>query len=92
MDTECFGLIFHSRLGVQISRLGSMIGSFETDSFTVRNNSLKIKGLPSIKVASIPEGDKKLIRILKTALRVTVRFVVKQVKQITPEDAPVSWY
>ena len=79
MDTECFGVIFHSGIGVQNSCLGSEIRSFETNSFTVRNNSVNIKGLPSVKVASIPEGDFKLVRIPKTALRATVQFVGKQV-------------
>ena len=44
---------------------------------------MKIKGLPSLKVSSIPEGDIKLVRILKTASLLTVQFVVKRVEQIT---------
>ncbi len=53
--------------------LNRKIRSLETDSFRILpNNKIKIKGLPGIKVRTIPEGKIKLVRIVKTALRVTV--------------------
>ena len=64
------------------------IRSFETDSYSFWGNKLRIKGLPSIKVRSIPEGEIKLVRILKTALRVVVQFVMAIEKEIAVSDAP----
>ena len=64
------------------------IRSFETDSFSIRDNKVKIKGLPSVKVRSIPEGEIKLVRILKTALRVVVQFVMAIEKEVVVSDAP----
>ena len=70
--------------------LNRKIRSLETDSFRILpNNKIKIKGLPGIKVRNIPEGKIKLVRILKTALRVTVQFVVEQVKEIVLSNAPI---
>ena len=70
--------------------LNRKIRSLETDNFRILpNNKIKIKGLPGIKVRNIPDGKIKLVRILKTALRVTVQFVVEQVKEIVPSNAPV---
>ena len=83
---------FHKKEGgkPRFKGLNRKIRSLETDSFRILpNNKIKIKGLPGIKVRNIPEGKIKLIRILKTALRVTVQFVVEQVKEIVPSNAPV---
>ena len=49
---------------------------------------MKIKRLPSIKVRSIPEGEIKLVRILKTALGVVVQFEMAIEKEVVVTDAP----
>ena len=64
------------------------IRSFQTDSFSIRGNKVKIKGLPSIKVRSIPEGEIRLVRVLQTALRVVVQFVMAIEKEVVVSDAP----
>ena len=64
------------------------IRSFQTDSFSIRGNKIKIKGLPSIKVRSIPGGEIKLVRVLQTALRVVVQFVTAIEKEVVVSDAP----
>ena len=64
------------------------IRSFQTDIFSIRGNKIKIKGLPSIKVRSIPEGEIRLVRVLQTALRVVVQFVVAIEKEVVGSDAP----
>lgn len=68
---------------------GSIEGnqSFETDSFSIRDTKVKIKGLLDIETRSIPEGEIKLVGLLKTALRVTVQFVVTIEKVETPSGA-----
>ena len=64
------------------------IRSFETVSFSVQDSKVKVKGLPNINVRSILYGEIKLIRILKTALRVVVQFVMAIEKEIVVSDAP----
>lgn len=60
--------------------------SFETDSFSIRDTKVKIKGLLNIETRSIPEGEIKLVGLLKTALRVTVQLVVRIEKVETPSN------
>ena len=49
--------------------------------------AILIKGLKPSIVKNIPEGDIKEIRIVRTAKRVNVKFVVAQEVDVTPSDA-----
>ena len=48
---------------------------------------MKINGLLDIETISIPEGEIKLVRLLRTASRVTVQLVVRIEEVETPSDA-----
>ena len=60
--------------------------------FTIRESgnrwAVRIKGLEPFIVKSIPDGKIKEIRIVKTAKRITIQFVVEKEIDVTPSDAP----
>ena len=62
-------------------------------SFRIREHkrgwAVTIKGLEPFIVSDIPQGDIKLVRIVVTARRVNVQFVVETKVVIEPSDAPV---
>ena len=51
--------------------------------------AVNIKRLEPFVVSDIPQGDIKLVRVVVTARRVNVQFVVETKVTITPSDAPV---
>ena len=60
--------------------------------FTIRESgnrwAVRIKGLEPFIVKSIPDGKIKEIRVVKTAKRITIQFVVEKEIDVTPSDAP----
>ena len=71
----------------------SRIGSFDCPAggFTIRSTSnrlaVRIKGLEPFIVKSKPEGRNKEIRVVKTAKRVVIQFVVERQIDVTPSEA-----
>ena len=69
--------------------LNRKIRSLETETFKLLPNiRIKIKGLPSIKVRAIPEGEINLIRIVNTASHVTVQVAIIKAIEVAPTDTP----
>ena len=60
--------------------------------FTIRETgnrwAVRIKGLEPFIVKSIPEGKIKELRIVKTAKRITIQFVVEKEIDVTPSKVP----
>lgn len=69
------------------------IRSFETSQFRIRQagkrHAVGIKGFGRIKVRRVPDGEIRLIRIVKTPLRVKVQFVTEIEREVVADNSPV---
>ena len=54
--------------------------------------AMLIKGMERFIVTTKPEGNIKEIRVVRTAKRVNVQFVVEQEVDVTPSDADLQPY
>ncbi len=69
------------------------IRSFETHQFRIcasgTRHAVQIKGCGRFIVKAVPEGEIKLIRIVKTPVRVMVQFVCEQEREVVADQSPV---
>lgn len=69
------------------------VRSFETSQFRIRQagkrHAVEIKGFGKIRARRLPEGEIRLIRVVKNPIRVKVRFVVEIERELQPDNSPV---
>ncbi len=54
------------------------VHSFDVPDPRFNGNSIRIKGIGTIRFKELPEGKTTMVRIIKSALRVSIQFVVKK--------------
>ncbi len=66
------------------------IRSFDMPDPVIKDGSLRVKGVGRFKVASVPEGKARQARVIKTPLRVSVRFAVEIEDRPAVPSVPVG--
>ena len=67
------------------------VRSFDAPGFRIRpcgkGHAILIKGFPPFRVDSVPEGEIRMVRVIKTPVRVELHFLTREDVEIVPSDA-----
>ena len=67
------------------------VRSFDAFKFRIRScgagHVVLVKGFPPFKVDSVPEGEIRMVRVVRTPVRVEIHFLTREDVEIVPSDA-----
>ena len=67
------------------------VRSFDAFVFRIRScgagHAVLVKGFPPFRVDSVPEGEIRMVRVVRTPVRVEIHFLTREYVEIVPSDA-----